>query len=121
VPSAQVKSCICSPVCPHGAPRSASPSSAATTPSGLLLRPAGVRCTATAARHVARRDGPADRAHPGPGDPSSAAFLVAAGVLVPRSGCCTRRGRELERTGFLRIVRRMRGIVFGDLERNPAS
>jgi len=52
-----------------------------------------------------------------PGDPSSAAFMIAAGVLVPRSRLLLRDvGVNWTRTGFLRIVRRMRGIVFGDLE-----
>jgi len=52
-----------------------------------------------------------------PGDPSSAAFLVAAGVLVPGSRLLLRDvGVNWTRTGFLRIVRRMRGIVLGDLE-----
>ncbi|HYM55996.1 MAG TPA: 3-phosphoshikimate 1-carboxyvinyltransferase [Solirubrobacteraceae bacterium] len=52
-----------------------------------------------------------------PGDPSSAAFLMAAGVLVPGSRLLIRDvGVNWTRTGFLRIVRRMRGIVLGDLE-----
>jgi 3-phosphoshikimate 1-carboxyvinyltransferase len=52
-----------------------------------------------------------------PGDPSSAAFLVAAGVLVPGSRLLIGNvGVNWTRTGFLRIVRRMRGIVLGDLE-----
>jgi 3-phosphoshikimate 1-carboxyvinyltransferase len=52
-----------------------------------------------------------------PGDPSSAAFLVAAGVLVPGSRLLIGDvGANWTRTGFLRIVRRMRGIVLGDLE-----
>jgi 3-phosphoshikimate 1-carboxyvinyltransferase len=52
-----------------------------------------------------------------PGDPSSAAFLVAAGVLVPRSRLLIGDvGVNWTRTGFLRIVRRMQGIVLGDLE-----
>jgi 3-phosphoshikimate 1-carboxyvinyltransferase len=52
-----------------------------------------------------------------PGDPSSAAFLVAAGVLVPGSRLLIADvGANWTRTGFLRIVRRMRGIVLGDLE-----
>ncbi len=52
-----------------------------------------------------------------PGDPSSAAFMVAAGVLVPGSRLLLRDvGVNWTRTGFLRIVRRMRGIVLGDLE-----
>ncbi len=52
-----------------------------------------------------------------PGDPSSAAFLLAAGVLVPGSRLLLGDvGVNWTRTGFLRIVRRMRGIVLGDLE-----
>ena len=52
-----------------------------------------------------------------PGDASSAAFLVAAGVLVARSRLLIHDvGVNWTRTGFLRIVRRMRGIVLGDLE-----
>src|SRR5437588_3613265 len=52
-----------------------------------------------------------------PGDASSAAFMVVAGVLVPGSRlliCDV--GVNWTRTGFLRILRRMRGIVLGDLE-----
>jgi 3-phosphoshikimate 1-carboxyvinyltransferase len=52
-----------------------------------------------------------------PGDPSSAAFMVAAGVLVPGSRLLINDvGVNWTRTGFLRIVRRMKGIVLGDLE-----
>jgi 3-phosphoshikimate 1-carboxyvinyltransferase len=55
-----------------------------------------------------------------PGDPSSAAFLVAACVLVPGSRLLLRDvGVNWTRTGFLRILRRMRGIVLGDLEEEP--
>ncbi len=52
-----------------------------------------------------------------PGDPSSAAFMVAAGVLVGGSRLLIGDvGVNWTRTGFLRILRRMRGIVLGDLE-----
>jgi len=52
-----------------------------------------------------------------PGDPSSAAFLIAAGVLVPGSRLLISGvGVNWTRTGFLHILRRMRGIVLGDLE-----
>lgn len=52
-----------------------------------------------------------------PSDPSSAAFMIAAGVLVPGSRLLLRDvGVNWTRTGFLRILRRMRGIVLGDLE-----
>jgi 3-phosphoshikimate 1-carboxyvinyltransferase len=52
-----------------------------------------------------------------PGDVSSAAFLITAGVLVPGSRLLLRDvGVNWTRTGFLRILRRMHGIVLGDLE-----
>jgi 3-phosphoshikimate 1-carboxyvinyltransferase len=52
-----------------------------------------------------------------PGDPSSAAFMVAAGVLVPGSRLLIGDvGTNWTRCGFFRILRRMRGIVLGDLE-----
>src|SRR3954451_3045645 len=56
-----------------------------------------------------------------PGDASSAAFMVAAGLLVPRSRLLLRNVNvNWTRTGFLRIVERMGGIVIGDLE-DPAD
>ncbi|MHB8690163.1 MAG: 3-phosphoshikimate 1-carboxyvinyltransferase [Solirubrobacteraceae bacterium] len=52
-----------------------------------------------------------------PGDLSSAAFLVAAGVLVGGSRLVLERvGVNWTRTGFLRILERLGGIVVGDLE-----
>jgi 3-phosphoshikimate 1-carboxyvinyltransferase len=52
-----------------------------------------------------------------PGDASSAAFLITAGVLVPQSRLLIGDvGVNWTRTGFMRIVRRMQGIVLGDLE-----
>jgi 3-phosphoshikimate 1-carboxyvinyltransferase len=52
-----------------------------------------------------------------PGDASSAAFLITAGVLVPGSRLLIGDvGVNWTRTGFLRILRRMQGIVLGDLE-----
>ena len=52
-----------------------------------------------------------------PADPSSAAFLITAGVLVPGSRLLLRDvGVNWTRTGFMRILRRMEGIILGDLE-----
>jgi 3-phosphoshikimate 1-carboxyvinyltransferase len=52
-----------------------------------------------------------------PGDPSSAAFLVAAAVLVPRSRIVIEDvAANWTRTGFLRILERMGAVVLGDLE-----
>jgi len=52
-----------------------------------------------------------------PGDLSSAAFLITAGVLVKGSKLLLRNvGVNWTRTGFVRILQRMGGIVIGDLE-----
>jgi len=52
-----------------------------------------------------------------PGDPSSAAFLVAAGVLVKGSRLVLQNvGVNWTRVGFLRILERMGAIVLADLE-----
>jgi 3-phosphoshikimate 1-carboxyvinyltransferase len=52
-----------------------------------------------------------------PGDLSSAAFLIAAGVLVRGSRLLIEGvGVNWTRTGFLRILERMGAIVVGDLE-----
>jgi 3-phosphoshikimate 1-carboxyvinyltransferase len=57
-----------------------------------------------------------------PGDPSSAAFAIAAGVLVPGSQVLLRGvGVNWTRCGFVRIVQRMGGIVIGDLEEEPGD
>jgi 3-phosphoshikimate 1-carboxyvinyltransferase len=52
-----------------------------------------------------------------PGDPSSAAFLIAAGVLVKGSRLVLENvDVNWTRTGFLRILERMGAIVLADLE-----
>ncbi|MDQ6804547.1 MAG: 3-phosphoshikimate 1-carboxyvinyltransferase, partial [Actinomycetota bacterium] len=52
-----------------------------------------------------------------PGDMSSAAFLIAAGLLVRGSRLLIEGvGVNWTRTGFLRILERMGAIVIGDLE-----
>jgi len=61
-----------------------------------------------------------------PGDLSSAAFLIAAGVLVPGARMVLDGvGVNWTRTGFLRILQRMGAIVVGELEEpgalNPAE
>ena len=55
-----------------------------------------------------------------PGDLSSAAFLLAAGVLVTGSRLLLRNvGVNWSRAGFLRILERMGAVVIGDLEGPP--
>jgi 3-phosphoshikimate 1-carboxyvinyltransferase len=57
-----------------------------------------------------------------PGDPSSAAFPVTAGVLVPGSRLVIDHvGVNWTRTGFFRILERMGGIVVGDFEEPPGD
>ncbi|HEV2722999.1 MAG TPA: 3-phosphoshikimate 1-carboxyvinyltransferase [Thermoleophilaceae bacterium] len=52
-----------------------------------------------------------------PGDPSSAAFIVAAACLVPGSRVVIADvGLNWTRTGFLRIAQRMGAVILGDLE-----
>ncbi len=52
-----------------------------------------------------------------PGDLSSAAFLIAAGVLVSGSRLVLERvGVNWTRAGFLRILERMGAIVLGEIE-----
>jgi 3-phosphoshikimate 1-carboxyvinyltransferase len=57
-----------------------------------------------------------------PGDPSSAAFMIAAAVLVSGSRITVRdTGTNWTRTGFLRILERMGGIVLGEQEAAPGD
>jgi 3-phosphoshikimate 1-carboxyvinyltransferase len=52
-----------------------------------------------------------------PGDPSSAAFMVAAATLVPNSRVVVRDvGLNWTRTGFFQIARRMGAVIVGGLE-----
>jgi len=52
-----------------------------------------------------------------PGDPSSAAFVVAAACLVPGSRVVVEDvGLNWTRTGFFRIAERMGAVIVGDLE-----
>jgi 3-phosphoshikimate 1-carboxyvinyltransferase len=56
-----------------------------------------------------------------PGDPSSAAFLAAAALIVPGSRIVIDRiALNWTRTAFFRIAERMGGVVVGDLE-EPAA
>jgi 3-phosphoshikimate 1-carboxyvinyltransferase len=52
-----------------------------------------------------------------PGDPSSAAFIVAAAILVRGSRVVVKDvGLNWTRTGFLRIAERMGAVIVGDFE-----
>jgi len=57
-----------------------------------------------------------------PGDPSSAAFLVTAAILVGGSRVVVNgMGLNWTRTGFLRIAQRMGAVIVGDLEEPGAE
>ena len=118
VASAQVKSCVLlAGLAADGATTIGEPERSRDHTERMLLR-AGVNVHRNG-RHVTVVNADElilDRLRV-PGDPSSAAFIVAAGVLVPGSRLLLSDvGVNWTRTGFLRIVRRMRGIVLGDLE-----
>jgi 3-phosphoshikimate 1-carboxyvinyltransferase len=118
VPSAQVKSCVLlAALAADGATTVGEPARSRDHTERMLLR-AGVNIHRNG-RHVTVVNADElvlDRVVV-PSDPSSAAFAIAAGVLVPGSRLLVRDvGANWTRTGFLRIVQRMRGIVLGDLE-----
>ena len=118
VPSAQVKSCVLIAGLLARDPTTVSePSQSRDHTERILSR----------ARVPLERDGLRIRVSPVdeleldavvvPGDPSSAAFVVAAAALVPDSRVLAS-GVALNwtRTGFLRIAERMGAVVVGDLE-----
>jgi 3-phosphoshikimate 1-carboxyvinyltransferase len=118
VPSAQVKSCVLlAALSADGMTTVSEPVRSRDHTERMLLR-AGVSITREGSEvRVLNADELSLEHVRVPGDASSAAFLVAAGVLVPGSRLLIRDvGVNWTRTGFLRIVRRMRGIVLGDLE-----
>lgn len=118
VASAQVKSClIIAGLLASGTTRITEPFPSRDHTERLLAR----------ARAPIERDGttltvtPVDELEIGevvvPGDASSAAFLVAATLIVPGSRILLRGvGLNWTRTGFLRIAERMGGVIVADLE-----
>jgi 3-phosphoshikimate 1-carboxyvinyltransferase len=118
VASAQVKSCVLlAALAAEGATTVGEPARSRDHTERILLR-AGVAIHRNG-RHVTavNTDELLLDSVTVPGDASSAAFLIAAGVLVPGSRLLLRDvGVNWTRTGFLRILRRMKGIVLGDLE-----
>jgi 3-phosphoshikimate 1-carboxyvinyltransferase len=118
VASAQVKSCVLlAALAADGATTVGEPARSRDHTERMLLR-AGVNIHRNG-RHVTVVNADElvlDRVVV-PSDPSSAAYAITAGVLVPGSRLLIRDvGANWTRTGFLRIIKRMRGIVFGDLE-----
>jgi 3-phosphoshikimate 1-carboxyvinyltransferase len=118
VASAQVKSCVLLAALPaDGTTRITEPAPSRDHTERMLIR-AGVTVTREGNTvNVVNCDELELDEVTVPGELSSAAFLIAAGVLVPGSRLLVRGvGVNRTRTGFLRILERMGGIVVGDLE-----
>jgi len=118
VASAQVKSCVLlAGMLADGTTTVVEPAPSRDHTERMLLR-AGARVGREGDRVVV---GPQDEleleAYRVPGDPSSAAFLIAAAVLVPGSRIVVQDvGVNWTRVGFLRILERMGAVVVGPLE-----
>lgn len=123
VASAQVKSCVLiASLVADGTTTVVEPAPSRDHTERLLCS-AGVRVERAGSRvSVTNQDELVLDAIDVPADLSSAAFLVAAGILVPGSRLLiTSTSVNWTRTGFLRIVERMGGIVLGDLEEPTAA
>jgi len=123
VASAQVKSCVLLAGLLAAGPTTVIEPKPSRDHTERMLAAAGVRITRSGERvTVAAQDelelGPLHV----PGDPSSAAFLATAAVLVPRSRIVIEgMGANWTRTGFFRILRRMGAVVVGPLEEPTAD
>ncbi|MCW2994576.1 MAG: aroA [Conexibacter sp.] len=123
VASAQVKSCVLlAGLVAEGATTVVEPAPSRDhtermlTAAGVTVHRAGPAVTVTSVDELVLEEITV------PGDPSSAAFLIAAGVLVPGSRIqVVGSGTNWTRTGFHRIVERMGGIIVGDLEEAPGD
>jgi 3-phosphoshikimate 1-carboxyvinyltransferase len=118
VASAQVKSCVLiAALAADGTSRVTEPYRSRDHTERMLVRAGVTLARSDASVTVVNADELALERVTVPGDLSSAAFLIAAGVLVPGSRLLLRDvGVNWTRTGFLRILRRMRGIALGDIE-----
>ena len=118
VASAQVKSCVLLAALSADGTTTVREPAPSRDHTERMLRAAGVRVQHTVGGvSVSGQDELVFEEIVVPGDFSSAAFLVAAGVLVPDSrvqvvNCSV----NWTRTGFLRILSRMGGDVEGELE-----
>ncbi len=122
VASAQVKSCVLIAGLVADGTTSVVEPAPSRDHTERLLCSAGVRVERTGGRvSVTNQDELVLEPIAVPGDLSSAAFVIAAGILVRSSRLLlTSTSVNWTRTGFLRIVERMGAIVLGDLE-EPAD
>ncbi len=122
VASAQVKSCVLlAGLLADGTTTVVEPEPSRDHTERMLLR-AGARVEREGVRVTV---GPQDELeleeYTVPGDPSSAAFMIAAAVLVPGSRLVVEgMGANWTRVGFLRILERMGAVVVGPLEEPDA-
>ncbi len=123
VASAQVKSCVLlAGLTADGATTVAEPSPSRDHTERMLARAgvsvhrSGRRVTVSGCDELSLDDVSV------PGDPSSAAFAIAAAVLVRGSRVTVRAtGTNWTRSGFVRIARRMGAVVVGELEPDPGD
>ena len=123
VASAQVKSCVLiAGLLAHGEVAVTEPTPSRDHTERLLAR-AGVGIERRGPRVAVTNVDELELDHVTvPGDLSSAAFLLAAGVLVPGSRLLLHNvGVNWTRSGFVRILQRMGAVVLGDLEPPPAG
>jgi 3-phosphoshikimate 1-carboxyvinyltransferase len=118
VPSAQVKSCVLIAGMLAGGSTTISEGSASRDHTERMLRRAKVPFEREGLRTtVAQVDELELDQVVVPGDPSSAAFIVAAAILVSGSRVVVKDlGLNWTRTGFLRIAERMGAVIVGELE-----
>jgi 3-phosphoshikimate 1-carboxyvinyltransferase len=119
VASAQVKSCVLmAGLLAEGTTAVIEPEPSRDHTERLLAR-AGVRITRTDDRIELTQHDELELGHIHvPGDPSSAAFHIAAAILVKGSRIVvTDMSANWTRTGFIRIAERMGAVVIGDLEK----
>jgi 3-phosphoshikimate 1-carboxyvinyltransferase len=118
VASGQVKSCVLLAGLVAEGPTTVIEPAPSRDHTERMLRAAGVEVAGDGTRvRVLPQDELELEAVHVPGDPSSAAFLVAAAVLVPGSRIVLEDvSANWTRTGFLRIAERMGAVVVGDLE-----
>jgi 3-phosphoshikimate 1-carboxyvinyltransferase len=123
VASAQVKSCVLLAGLLASGPTTVVEPKPSRDHTERMLAAAGVRIERDGDRvTVAAQDELELGALHVPGDPSSAAFLAAAAVLVPGSRIVIEgMGANWTRTGFFRILLRMGAIVVGPLEEPSAA
>ncbi len=116
--SAQVKSCVLLAGLSADGPTTVSEPAPSRDHTERMLAGAGVQVERHG-RHVtvnAADELALDHVHV-PGDPSSAAFWLAAAALIPGARVVVRNmGVNWTRIGFVRILQRMGGVVAGELE-----